>query len=344
MHVTRFGRVLMVQLLLGAVAFGVLFARNDLLHALRGLPNLQMRWAFAAIAIFAVSRILQGARWKFLLRHRPNLPFRWLIGLFVFSNFVNAVAPLRLGDLLRIELPSRRFGVPRAEMASNVVIVESLFDGMSYVLLLLCSLVLIDIPPSLRPALAIGGAVVIALFVLVASAARGGWRWDADRTRVFGRLPRRVRVRMARRIGDLVAGMATLKSTRDLLVGLGLSVVGWLMEVLVYWMLAGAFSLHLSFAQTLLVTVAANIATAIPLTPWNVGPYELAVSELLVLLGADRGTVSQYAVGSHVLLVSWISLTGIIAMFAMGLSLDDLRTRARELPRVVEADGRSRRQ
>lgn len=345
MHVTRFGRLLALQLLLGIVALAVLFARNDLLHALRGLPHLRLEWAFAALLIFSASKLLQGLRWKFLLRHRPGLPVGGLLGLFLFSNFLNAVVPLRVGDLVRIELPSRRYGVPRAELASNVVIVESLFDGVSYVLLMMASLLLIDIPPTLRPTLLIGAVAILGLSAFVASAARGGWTWDPGTARLVRRLPRRFRVQMARRVGDVIAGMASLRSTRDVGIGIVLSVIGWLLEVLVYWLLARAFTLHMSFAQTLLVTVAANLATAIPLTPWNVGPYELAVTELLVLLGAERGAVGQYAVGSHVLLMIWISFTGIVAMLTLRLSLDDLRTRARELPRAIEADHhRSRRE
>lgn len=340
MHVTRFGRVLALQVLLGGAALVLLLARNDLLDALRGLPHLRVGWAAAALLAFTSSKLLQGSRWRFLLRHRPGLPYRWLLGLFLVANFVNAVIPFRLGDVLRVELPSRRFGVPRTELLSNVVIVESLFDGMSFVLLLLASLALIDIPPSLRPALAVGGVTVVALFVLGAGAARGGLRLDGDRTRLLGRLPRRAQAR----IGDLLAGMATLRSTRDVLLGLGISAAGWLLEVSTYWLLARAFSLDLSFAQTLIVTVAANLATAIPLTPWNVGPYELVVSELLVLLGAERGAVSQYAVGSHVLLVTWISLTGVVAMLSIGLSFGDVRARARELPRPVEAESTSARE
>jgi len=340
MHVTRFGRVLALQVLLGVAALVLLFARNDLIDALRGLPHLRVGWAAAALLAFTSSKVLHGSRWRFLLRHRPGLPFRWLLGLFLFANFVNAIVPFRVGDVLRVELPSRRYGVPRTELLSNVVIVESLFDGMSFVLLLLCSLLLIDMPPALRPALGAGVVTVVALFVLGAGAARGGVRRDGERAGVLGRLPRRVRAR----VGDLLAGMATLRSTRDVLLGLGISVVGWLLEVSTYWLLARAFGLDLSFAQTLVVTVAANLATAIPLTPWNVGPYELVVSELLVLFGAERGAVSQYAVGSHVLLVTWISLTGIVAMLSIGLGISDVRARVRELPRPVEAESASARE
>ena len=142
----------------------------------------------------------------------------------------------------------------------------------------------------------------------------------------------------------VIAGMATLRSSRDVVLGLGISVVGWLLEVSTYWLLARAFSLDLSFAQTLIVTVAANLATAIPLTPWNVGPYELVLSELLVLLGADRVAVSQYAVGSHVLLVTWISLTGIVAILAIGIGWNDLRAPAHGLPRPLEANEPSARE
>ena len=32
----------------------------------------------------------------------------------------------------------------------------------------------------------------------------------------------------------------------------------------------------------------ANMAQAIPITPWSIGPYEVAVTEVLVLLGSTR--------------------------------------------------------
>ena len=49
----------------------------------------------------------------------------------------------------------------------------------------------------------------------------------------------------------------------------------------------------------------------------------------LALLGADRDVASGYAIGSHLLLLLWIGITGVAAMWALDLRLRDLLHRRR---------------
>ncbi|RLT27545.1 MAG: UPF0104 family protein [Chloroflexi bacterium] len=333
MRVSGLGRLVMVQALLGVAVIALLLWRVDVLDALRGLPHVRVWWVLGGLCAFTASKVVHAGRWRFLLRHRPEVPMRDLLALFLLANFVNATIPLRVGDLIRIELPSRRYGVPRAEMASNVMIVESLFDGVSFVLLMLGAVVLIDIPAAVRPVLLTVGTVILAVFAVAVAAARSGWGSNVatlQRWRLVAWLPEGWRDGAARRLGDVLVGMASLSRTRDALIALGFSVVGWLLEVTMYWALAHGFSLPLAFPQTLLVTVVANLIVAVPLTPWNVGPFELALTELLQLLGTDRATAAQFAVGSHLLLELWVSATGIFAMWSLHLGMRDLRRRIDE--------------
>ena len=45
------------------------------------------------------------------------------------------------------------------------------------------------------------------------------------------------------------------------------------------------------------------------------------------LLGADRGEASTYAVGSHLLLIAWITVSGVVAMVALSLRPGELLQR-----------------
>ena len=61
---------------------------------------------------------------------------------------------------------------------------------------------------------------------------------------------------------------------------------------------------------------------SIPITPSGIGPYELAVQEVLVLLGLSSALAGGYAIGTHLALIIWITLVGLVAMWAMRLSPD----------------------
>jgi hypothetical protein len=80
----------------------------------------------------------------------------------------------------------------------------------------------------------------------------------------------------------------------------------------------------MTVAEALVVTVAANLAVAVPVTPWNVGPYEVVVTEALVAMGSGRAAASGYAIGSHLLLLAWIGVTGVAAMWSLDLGMRDL--------------------
>ena len=324
---------------IGLIVVAIFLWRVDVLGALRNLPDIQWRWAAAGTLMFTASKVVHAYRWRFFLRHRPELPFRQLLELFLVSNLANAIIPLRAGDLLRVELPSRRYGVPRAELASSVFLVESLLDGVSFVILAFGSLLIFDLPPSLRPAVGTLAAVVaLVAFVSVRTARRpDGWSLlDSPWRLIF---PTPLRPAIDRWASEAIEGMRSLRTLSSALTAVLISLVAWMLEVEVWWLMGRAFGIELAFSEALIVMIAANMAGALPLTPWNIGPYEVVVTEVLVLFGYTRLDSSSYAIGSRILLVAWIGVTGLLAMWSLGLRPRDLRpANAPDPPREASED------
>ena len=320
----RWRRAFLVQLVLGAFILAAFLWRVDIVGALKNLPDLQFRWALAGTVTFSLSKLVHAYRWRWFLRHRRELPFRGLFELFLVSNLANAMIPLRAGDLLRVELPNRRWGVPRAELASSVFLVESLLDGVAFVLLAFGGLLIFDLPSSLRPAVGALAVVVLLVSTVSVRAARRGETWSVDGV-VWGRLiPSRARPRINEWLSQAIVGMSTLSDWRSAVVAIALSLLAWTLEVGVWWYMGRAFGIELAFSEALTVMIAANMAQAIPVTPWGIGPYEVAVTEVLVLLGSSRLDGSSYAIGSRILLMIWIGITGLLAMWSLGLRPRDL--------------------
>src|SRR5690606_24981977 len=102
---------LLVQTAAGVLALVLLVWRVDLRAAFSLLPNLELAWALAGVFVFTASKAVHAYRWRQFLRHRAELTMRFVFPLFLVSNLANALIPFRAGDLIRIELPSRQFGI-----------------------------------------------------------------------------------------------------------------------------------------------------------------------------------------------------------------------------------------
>ena len=311
-------RLLAIQAVVVIISIAVLLWRVDVAEALKRLDNIDLRWALAGMLLFTVSKSIHAWRWRVLLG-RPDVPLRPLVSIFMASNLVNALAPLRAGDLVRIELPSRLLGIPRAALASNVLFVESLFDGLAFLVLVAVAGFALGEGVRQLPGLTIFVSIVALAFVVLVLLAR--WELPADpaRSRLLLVVPDAGRERAARLLAQLQEGMASLRDVRHTAVALVVSVVAWMAEVGVYWMMGKALGVQLGFGEAMLLMIAANIVVSLPITPWDIGPFEVAVTEAFVFLGGDRVDGSSYAVGIHLLLLAWITVTGVIAMFTLNL-------------------------
>lgn len=313
----------LIQVPVGLASLAVLLWRVDLREAIQRMPDVDLRWVVPGLIAFTISKLIHAYRWRLLLSRR-DVPLGQLTAIFLTSNLVNALLPLRAGDLLRIELPRRRFGISRAELTGSVIVVESVLDGVAFVLLMSAGVLLLDIPLAFRPLLSGMALLVAVAFVATVAAARVDESRDFGAMRPVRWLPGRLRVRAATLLPQFVQGLASLRDTGGAIRAIGISLLAWLAEVSVYWMMGQAFGLDLGAALYLPIMIGANVIVSLPVTPWDLGPYEVAVTEIASLAGAGRALASSYAFGSHLLLIAWVSITGIVAMWTLDLRPRDL--------------------
>ena len=317
-YIGRHRRLVAIQIPVLAISIALLVWRVDILEGLRGLPDLRPGWMLLGLVTFTASKAIHAYRWRVFLQHR-EAPLMPLFGIFLASNLANALVPFRAGDLLRIELPNRLLNLPRAELVSSVLIVETIFDGLAFALLLLAAVALFGDLMFALPALAAFAILVLVVFVGLSWLSRVGVPDDPEGSALLRWLPDRWRGNGARITRQFIEGMSSLRDPQRIAGALLVSIVAWLAEVSVYWMLGRAFGFELDAGEAIVLMIAANLVVSLPLTPWDIGPYEIAVTEAFVLLGGDRVDASAYAVGSHLVLLAWITISGLVAMLALSL-------------------------
>jgi uncharacterized protein (TIRG00374 family) len=326
-------RRLLFRLAISGGLVGLLVWRVNIGEALQAFTEANYLFVIPALPVYTVSKLVDAQRWRLMLKPIGEASVGGLFGSILIANMANNAAPVRVGDLLRIQIPAQRYGLPRAGLTATVFVTETLVDGIAFVALGLLGLALLPEFPSAFTNLlwalfgAVMGGVVIAaigaqLRLEVGWQETGWLRW----------VPARARQALGKILPQFLEGLGTLRDPRLAFNVMALSFAAWLLETVMFWLFGQAFGLGLSFSSYLVIMIAANMIVAMPVAPSNIGPYELATAEVVAALGVARPLAGGYAIGTHLLNIAWVGVSGLIAMWMLRVGLEDLFYLRRSAP------------
>ncbi|HEX9654911.1 MAG TPA: lysylphosphatidylglycerol synthase transmembrane domain-containing protein [bacterium] len=227
------------------------------------------RYLIFCVFLWMLSIVFQAWRWHVMLRWKKPVPFHDALKLFVLHRLANLLLPLRAGEGMRIFAARQQFNmnIPYLMATSinerilNLAFLVPLAFGLTFVI------------PDLEKYQAF---LLICVFVFLTVITGIIWRhrselsapavFESDRTADENRF-----VRFWRKFSQ---GLAILKSTPILLGVLLTSLGSWL----VLWLGISALlqSLHTTSPSlgAWAVLLFTNIASLLPLTPSNIGPFQ----------------------------------------------------------------------
>lgn len=275
---------------------------------------------FLAVTVIAL-------RWGFLL---PAITLKHLFPLVAIGYMGNNVYPLRSGEALRVFLLYRNHRVPVIRGATTVV-VERVFDGivmLSFILLglLLSGIASTDVQRVVTFAMPLF-LVALAVFLLLAArpaALHTLLRW------ISRWLPDSLAAPIASVGEEIINGLSGLRSPAQLAGAIISSYLTWGIEAGVYWIVAFAFDLDMSYWVMLVVVGTVNLAGLIPASPGQIGVFEFFVSAVLIAAGASETRAASYALVVHVIIWLPVTLVGFAFLAQQGLGWQAI-TQAHEL-------------
>src|SRR5262245_20168530 len=112
---------------LSLVALVVLLGRMDWREVLQPLSGAKVGWLFLAVGVALAVELAKTARWQLLLGVRATaLPS--LLSVVFTARILNALVPLRAGDVWRVASAARGEGRPLLAAGGSVV-AEKVLDG-----------------------------------------------------------------------------------------------------------------------------------------------------------------------------------------------------------------------
>jgi len=292
----------------------------------------QYFWIAPAVLLYLFALMTRTARWQVLLSSERRIPLRELLPTMAMGRAANNIYPLRTGEIARVVLLRQRNGVPVAAGLASIL-VERVFDGLTMILFLILAALIGGIPEYLRyvvwTALIVFGAALVLIYALVL------WPVPVQRLAEWfiARLaPRRFQSRLRDIVERFICGFSSIRSALTLTLVLISSITVWTAETFSYRLLMNSFGFGVDLHQLLLMSGTANLGTALPSGPGNLGTFDAPSILVLTRVGIAENTAISYQALLHAVLWCTETLAGLWFMWRSGLGKADLNRTWAEQP------------
>jgi len=304
---------------------------GNFFHAVRvfGDRLAAVHWSFLALALalYFVRLVLRALAWRAILTaaypdERPK--FRSTFGAYVAGVGVNSIAPARAGDVIKLYLIKHRIPESSYATLTPTLLLETLFDFVVGVGLMLWALSLGVLPAhqvySKLPSVDWGffvrhekwTAIGVAAF---ATASLIGFIVFLEKGEAF-------RARIGR--GFAIARTPSRFATRVVLP----QAMSWGLRLGSIYYFLRAFAVHASVHNALLAMVVDSLATLFPATPGGAGTKQGLIVFVFAGQAVSAAALLAFSVGMNIAMVVFNVVLGGLALLAMARTLSWRRLRA----------------
>lgn len=304
---------------LGIVLLVLLFRSVNRDQLGSDFSQVDARFLVLALVPFAVNMFLKLPRWGLLYGgERPS--WDTLFGAMNVGYAVNALLPLRLGEIVRAYWVRDRSGISIVRTLSTIAL-ERVIDGVTLIVLLLLLAPTVAFPAKLLgPAVVVGVAFVAALALMVALA-YGSARQHHPLARLIARLEGGRWAAGGRIIRQTVAGLQALGNRRAIVLLTGYTLCIWASNAVLLWLILRAFHIEVPITAALLMTAVLNLGMAVPSSPGYVGVYDYLFVLMLDLYGIAKTPALAAGLAMHAVAFVPVTIIGIAYIARAGLQL-----------------------
>ena len=268
----------------------------------------------AGFSLMVLAYLVRGARWRIW---ETGLSYWDSLRLILIGFMGNNVLPVRLGEVLRAHCAASKFtGDRRRTAALASITAERVLDGVTLASFGVVSLVLLDVDARLEWALGVVSSafVVLGAFLVIGIGAHQRIRTivAAGHRRFPGHLTRYA----GEKIEQFLDGLLPLAVGGRMPMAFLATILIWSIEVGFYYFVGSAVWTEMTPRAALLLLVAVNFASLVPLTMGGIGTIEAFAPAFLISLGATPATALAIVVLQHGFQYAFTTVAGAIVYFS----------------------------
>jgi uncharacterized protein (TIRG00374 family) len=302
-----------VSLLVSALFLYLALRELEFNLVFSAVKSANLIWLLPVIPIYFTSVWFRSLRWNYLLRPIKKIRTKEIFPIVAIGYMGNNIFPARAGELLRSVVLKHRYEIPISSSLATII-VERIIDGVVMLGFIFFNLTELNrltdssgFVGSIR-SLALWGSIAFIgalLFFLLAAKfpqkTQGFVRW------VVKLFPHKWQEKILNVGLRFFTGIEALSSWKSLAVVLGTSLIIWLLETGVYWVVMQAFPFDVNFFGLMLMNGILNLSTTLPSAPGYIGTFDAPGIALLSAYGINKTLAAGYTLLLHVAL--WLPVT-----------------------------------
>ncbi|MBX3028085.1 flippase-like domain-containing protein [bacterium] len=281
-------------------------------------------WVVLMLPVTVWTLVIRAQRWRVFLHAVGVPPLRPLVSATNIGFMANMILPLRIGEVVRPVLLSRRAQLPLSGVLASVLL-ERIFDMFTILFLFGVSVSLVTVSEQVRQ----WGWMLTVLAVAVAAVI------------VLIRLQERLALRIARRLADLlpvnvggpaygfaqgfVRALEMLDSPLAYVRAFAWSLYLWIAISLVY--VFGFWAFHMDVPElrgALVLTTLVAIAVSVPSAPGFIGSFQLGCVLALRIFGIDDSSALAFSLIVHLSQFVGVIGAGLYSLWVENISLREV--------------------
>lgn len=257
----------------------------------------RLRYGFLIWAMLVVVGMLyvRSARWRILVNPMKAVSGGRMFSIYSLGQLGNLLFPAGTGTALRVLILHKSEGVSKTGGASTVML-ETILDGLSLALFMVGASAVLVLPDWLQRGRTYGAVLITVIFGLLVAAVALRERVGRRVEKLRPRLSAKWHGRLLHLWTHFQDGMSSLRSMKHLSMALVTSVTAWLGQLAVISLLLYAFGMVLPTGAALVLMVINTLLLVIPVTPGNLGTYQVATVLGLSLFGVGKTDAVSYGI------------------------------------------------
>lgn len=286
----------------------------DLSEIARLVRGLRFEWVIAAMIVVVGVLWIRSFRWRILLSPIAHVGHGRMFSLYSVGQLANIMFPALTGQAVRVLMIHRALGVTKTGVVSTVLL-EALLDGLSLVLFMAGASAVLVLPDWLKQGERVGAIIILTLVLVLAIIVKFRQPLGALIERLEHRLPEPIYRRIDRLWVNFSDGLAAVRSLKRLSLSFFCSVGSWVGNLLVVILLISAFDFDLPPGAALVLMIINTMMMMIPVSPGNVGTFQLASVVGLNLFGVPKTDAVSFGLILHATTLVPIAALGIYHYF-----------------------------
>lgn len=313
-------------ILVSTVFILLIFWKIDLHQLFATFKGFDFRAFLIFVPVYLLGIYIRGARWKYLLCNDKKLSVNEAFFSFTAGNTLNSYLPARAGDFWRAVHVGNKIGESKMKLLGSIIL-ERIIDGISVLLILYTAILLYFkhqkvIEMAIFSAILFFGAFIFFFVLFKTGKITDIFEW-------FKKLPflnkNHEIINKLSGLSELfMNGFSVLNDPKCFWGAFFMSMIAWMLECFVTYVLISGFGLEIGFSSALFVISFVALSTVIPSSSVFIGPYQFAYILALGIYHVSKSQALAVAFVHQIIIMILITIITVIYFACVNTSMKEI--------------------